>query len=114
MEVTQDKATITLSFEDGSLGTIHYFANGGKAFPKERIEAFGGDGVLQLDNFKRLKGYGWKGFRSKRLLSQDKGQKACAAAFVDSIRNGEPCPIPYEEIIEIARVSIEVAEQLRR
>jgi len=113
MDITEDKASITLSFEDGSMGTIHYFANGGKAFPKERIEAFGGDGVLQLDNFKRLKGYGWKGFKSQRLLTQDKGQKACAAAFVECIRAGHPTPIPYEEIIEVARVSIEVAEQLR-
>lgn len=111
--ITEDKASITLNFEDGSMGTIHYFANGGKAFPKERIEAFGGDGVLQLDNFKRLKGYGWKSFKSQRLLSQDKGQKACAAAFVESIRAGQPVPIPYEEIVEVARVSIEVAEQLR-
>lgn len=113
VEVTEDKASITLSFEDGSHGTIHYFANGGKAFPKERIEAFGGDGVLQLDNFKRLKGYGWKGFRSQRLLSQDKGQKACVQAFLDSIRTGQPAPIPYDEIMEVARVSIEVAEALR-
>jgi predicted dehydrogenase/threonine dehydrogenase-like Zn-dependent dehydrogenase len=111
--VTEDKASITLSFEDGSMGTIHYFANGGKAFSKERIEAFGGDGVLQLDNFKRLEGYGWKGFKSQRLWSQNKGQKACAAAFVESIRAGQPAPIPYEEIMEVARVSIEVAEQLR-
>jgi predicted dehydrogenase len=113
LENTGDNATITLSFEDGSMGTIHYFANGGKAFPKERIEAFGGDGVLQLDNFKRLTAYGWKGFRSQRLFNQDKGQKACAAAYVGSIRAGQPCPIPYGEIIEVARVSIEVAEQLR-
>ncbi|MBL4680759.1 MAG: Gfo/Idh/MocA family oxidoreductase, partial [Pseudomonadales bacterium] len=112
--ITEDKASITLSFEDGSMGTIHYFANGGKAFPKERIEAFGGDGVLQLNNFKHLKGYGWKGFKSQRLLSQDKGQKACAAAFVESIRDGQPVPIPYEEIMEVARVSIEVTAQLRR
>jgi predicted dehydrogenase/threonine dehydrogenase-like Zn-dependent dehydrogenase len=111
--ITEDKASITLSFEDGSMGTIHYFANGGKAFAKERIEAFGSDGVLQLDNFKRLKGYGWKGFKSQRLWSQDKGQKACAAAFVESIRAGQPAPIPYDEIMEVARVSIEVAEQLR-
>ncbi|MCX2977393.1 bi-domain-containing oxidoreductase [Candidatus Marimicrobium litorale] len=111
--ITEDKASITLTFEDGSMGTIHYFANGGKAFPKERIEAFGGDGVLQLDNFKRLKGYGWSGFKSQRLLSQDKGQNACAAAFVESIRSGQPTPIPYDEIMEVARVSIEVAEQLR-
>jgi len=113
VEITEDKASITLIFEDGSMGTIHYFANGGKAFPKERIEAFAGDAVLQLDNFKRLKGFGWKGFKSQRLHSQDKGQKACAAAFVDSIRSGVPAPIAYEEIMEVARVSIEVAEQLR-
>ena len=113
MDITEDKASITLSFEDGSIGTIHYFANGGKAFPKERIEAFGGDGVLQLDNFKRLKGFGWKGFKSQRLRSQDKGQIACAAAFVQSIRSGAPTPIAYEEIMEVARVSIDVAELLR-
>ncbi len=94
LENTGDNASITLSFEDGSMGTIHYFANGGKAFPKERIEAFGGDGVLQLDNFKRLTGYGWKGFSSQRLFSQDKGQKACAAAFVESIRAGQALPHP--------------------
>ncbi len=80
---------------------------------KERIEAFGGDGVLQLDNFKSLKGFGWTGFRSKRLLSQDKGQKACVAAFVNSVRTGSPSPIAYDELIEVARVSIEVAETLR-
>ena len=113
VDIAEDKASITLTFEDGSMGTIHYFANGGKAFPKERIEAFAGDAVLQLDNFKSLKGFGWKGFRSKRLLSQDKGQKACVAAFVDSVRAGFPSPIPYEQIIEVARVSIEVAESLR-
>ncbi|MBL4782702.1 MAG: bi-domain-containing oxidoreductase [Porticoccaceae bacterium] len=111
--IGEDKASITLSFEDGSMGTIHYFANGGKAFPKERIEVFGGDAVLQLDNFKRLKGYGWKGFKSQRLRSQDKGQQACTAAFVESVRGGQPTPIPYEQIMEVARLSIDVAEQLR-
>lgn len=113
VDITEDKASITLSFEDGSMGTVHYFANGGKAFPKERIEAFGGNGVLQLDNFKSLRGFGWRGFKSQRLWRQDKGQKACAAAFVESIRSGLPAPIPYEEIIEVARVSIEIAEKLR-
>ena len=60
-----------------------------------------------------LEGYGWEGFKSQRLLSQDKGQTACALAFVESIRSGQPAPISYEEIMEVARVSIEVAEQLR-
>ena len=37
----QDTLSVTLNFADGSLGTIHYFANGNKAFPKERLEIFG-------------------------------------------------------------------------
>ena len=53
VEVKSDKAVISLFFADGSFGTIHYLANGGKVFPKERIEVFAGDAVLQLDNFRK-------------------------------------------------------------
>ena len=114
IKVRDDKASITLSFADGSFGTIHYFANGGKGFPKERIEVFCGDAVLQLDNYRVLKGFDWLGFNSMRLLKQDKGQKACAKAFIDSIRKGEPSPISYEEIMANSRVSIELASILRK
>lgn len=112
--VCEDKASITLSFEDGSIGTIHYFANGGKAFPKERIEVFANDAVLQLDNFRKLTGFGWKGFNKMKLSNQDKGQKACSKAFIDSIQKGLESPISFDEIIEVARISCQVAEQLRK
>lgn len=111
--ITEDKASITLTFADGSFGTILYLANGGKAFPKERIEVFANDAVLQLDNFKALRSYGWPGFKGKRLFSQDKGQEACAAAFVEAIQQGKPTPIPVDEIFEVSRVSVQVAESLR-
>jgi predicted dehydrogenase/threonine dehydrogenase-like Zn-dependent dehydrogenase len=111
--VTTDVATISLSFADGSLGTIHYFANGSKAFPKERLEVFVSGRVLQLDNFRRMKGYGWPGFRSQNLWRQDKGQKACAQAFIDAVRAGNQSPIPLDEILEVARVTIELGEAAR-
>ena len=111
--IKEDKASVTLTFEDGSFGTIHYLANGGKAFPKERIEVFANDAVLQLDNFRKIEGFGWKGFKKERLLRQDKGQSACTKAFVDAIKSGDPAPIPFDEIIEVAQVSIEVASSLR-
>ena len=106
---TGDTVSLALYFADGSLGTIHYFANGDKAFPKERLEAFAGGQILRLDNFRSLTGYGWKGFRAMNLWRQDKGQKACVAAFLDAIRNGGPDPIPYDEIIEVSRVAIELS-----
>ena len=76
-----DRMTFTLGFEDGSIGTVHYLANGHKAFPKERLEVFCGGRVLQLDNFRRLRGIGWPGFTKMNLWRQDKGHAAGVAAF---------------------------------
>lgn len=110
--VTEDKASITLGFEDGSFGTILYLANGAASFPKERVEVFAAGRVLQLDNFRKLKGYGWPGFSKMNLWKQDKGQNACAAAFLQAVEKGVPA-IPPDEIFEVARVTIEIAELLR-
>lgn len=104
-----DTASIELAFEDGSIGTIHYFANGAKSFPKERLEVFAGGAILQLDNFRKLRGYNWPGFSKMNLLNQDKGQKACAKAFLKAIDDHLP-PIPVEELFEVSRISIEVAK----
>jgi len=111
--ISEDKAIITLTFEDGSVGSIHYFANGGKSFPKERIEVFCDDAVLQLDNFRKLNGFGWKGFSKFKTWSQDKGQNNCVTEFIAAIEKGNACPIAVEEIFEVARVSVEIAESLR-
>lgn len=113
VEVAEDKAVIVVGFADGSLGTINYLANGGSVFPKERIEVFAGGAVLQIDNFRALRGYGWKGFTAKRALRQDKGQAACCAAFLDAVSTGRPA-IPPAELFEVARAIIDAAEQLRR
>jgi predicted dehydrogenase len=106
---TADTHTMTLSFADGSMGTIHYFANGSKQFPKERLEVFVEGRVLQLDNFRKLKGFGFAGFRRMRLWKQDKGQMACAEAFLSAIRSGGAAPIPFDEIVEVARTTIAIA-----
>lgn len=106
---TGDTASLQLEFADGSIGTVHYFANGSKAFPKERLEVFAAGRVLQLDNFRTLTGYGWPGFKKMNLWRQDKGQKACAAAFVQAVAQGGPAPIPLAEILEVSRIAIDLA-----
>lgn len=113
LRIRDDKATIALSFADGSVGTIHYFGNGHKGFPKERIEAFGAGRVLQLDNFRQLRGWGWPSFRVMRQWTQDKGQVAWAGNFVAAVRDGSPAPVPFEELLEVARATINAAGALR-
>ena len=113
IEVRDDKVSITLTFKDGSFGTIHYFANGSAEFPKERIEVFCENAILQMDNYRVLSGFGWSGFNKMKLLKQDKGQNACVKAYINSISKGTEPPIPYDEIMESSRVSIEIANSLR-
>jgi predicted dehydrogenase/threonine dehydrogenase-like Zn-dependent dehydrogenase len=106
----RDSASITLTFADGSIGSIHYLSNGSKSFPKERLEVFAAGRVLQLDNFRRLRSFGWPGFRRMNLWRQDKGQKACAAAFLRAVAAGGAPPIPLDEILEVSRVAIEIEQ----
>ena len=108
--MTDENLTFTLSFADGSVGTVHYLANGHKSFPKERLEVFCAGRILQLDNFRTLTGCGWPGFRKMRLWSQDKGNAACVAAFIDAVRRGGPSPIAFDELVEVTRITLQVVE----
>ncbi len=112
LAVREDRASITLEFEDGSFGTVHYLANGHRSYPKERLEVFCRGAVIALDNFRKMTGYGWRGFRKMHLRRQDKGNSACAAAFVQAIEQGLPSPIPFDEIVEVTRATIDAVDQL--
>jgi len=106
-----DVASLQLRFADGSIGTVHYLANGSKDYPKERLEVFCGGGVLQLDNFRELRGFGWPGLRKQALARQDKGHRAEMEALVSAARAGEPSPIPWEQVVSVSRWSIRLARE---
>ena len=102
-----DTFSVQICFNNGSIGTVHYFANGHKLFPKERLEIFAGQKTFQLDNFKKLKGWGVKGFKNRSNFKQDKGQKDCVLKFLNSIEHGGSDPIPRSQIFEVQRWLIE-------
>jgi len=103
-----DTRTLELVFSDGSIGSIHYFSNGAKSYPKEDLKIFTAGKILEMNNYKKLKGYGWDSFSVMRSFSQDKGNKNCVSDFVKSIKEGEASPIPFNEIIQVNRISIEL------
>ena len=104
-----DTASINLGFADGSIATVHYFANGSKKYPKERVEVFSGGRILVNDNFRTLTAHGWPAVRTLRLRRQDKGHAAAVAAFMDAVRSGGPAPIPLDELIEVSDISLRAA-----
>ncbi len=103
--VKEDKMSVTMGFEDGSVGTVNYFANGPKSYPKERMEVFSEGRVLALDNFRRLDGYGFAGFRKLKTFRQDKGHAAEFAAFADRVAAGGEPLIPREHLVNVTLAS---------
>jgi predicted dehydrogenase len=110
----EDNVSISLTFEDGSIGTVSYFANGDRSLPKERLEVFQSGRVGILDDFRSLT---WiakgrkKAFRSR--LRQDKGHQGEWEAFVDAILNTHEPPIPYNQIFAVTRATFATVQALR-
>ena len=100
-----DKMSIVLGFEDGSVGTVNYFANGSKSYPKELLEVFSQGRVLRLDNFRRLTGYGFKGFSRFKTARQDKGHAAEFAALVLRVAAGGEPLIPLDQLVNVTLAS---------
>ncbi len=111
--VHEDKMSIVLGFEDGSVGTVNYFANGSKKYPKETLEVFSDGRVLRLDNFRRLTGYGFKGFRKFKTSRQDKGHAAEFAAFIERVGSGGQPLIPLEQLENVTLASFAAMESAR-
>jgi predicted dehydrogenase/threonine dehydrogenase-like Zn-dependent dehydrogenase len=103
--VRDDKTSIILGFVDGSIGTVNYFANGPKSYPKEMLEIFSDGRVIKMENFRRTRGYGFKDFRTFKTSRQDKGHRAEIAALIDLVEQGGRPLIPFDELINSTRAS---------
>jgi predicted dehydrogenase len=108
-----DTLTVSLTYANGSIGTICYFANGDKSLPKERVEVFAHGCAAVLEDFKRLTIHAGGRRREHKLLSQDKGQKSEVQAFLEAVRTGGPPPIAYEELFSTSRATFSILESIR-
>jgi len=108
---SDDNVVITLRFGNGSLGTIHYVANGDKSFSKERVEVFGGGAVAVLEDFRRLELV--RGGRKRVMenrLTQDKGHRGEWQAWAEAIVGKRAEPIPFDEIVASTLATLRIAE----
>jgi len=107
-----DNASILLKYENSTNAVINYFANGSKAYAKERIEIFHQERTLIMDNWRNLKGYGFSNFSSARS-TQDKGHQNQFNKLIESIQNGGGQIIPMDEIINTTKASFAAIESLK-
>lgn len=105
VELRDDKMTMSISMEDGSIGSINYLANGSKAYPKESMELFSDGRVLKLDNFRTTFGYDFNNFKKLSTSRQEKGHKQQFSQVIDSIVGGKGSLIPLDELVNVTLAS---------
>ncbi|MEW4922387.1 bi-domain-containing oxidoreductase [Algibacter sp. 2305UL17-15] len=111
-EENTDNASILLQYENGTNAVINYFANGSKAYSKERLEVYSQERTLIMDNWRKLKGYGFKGF-SKAGTKQDKGHFNQFNELVKQQQKGGTAIIPFDDIVNTTKASFAAIESLK-
>ena len=107
-----DNTSILLRYENGSNAVINYFANGSKAYAKERVEVFSQEKVLILDNWRKLEGFGIKGF-SRMKGGMDKGHDRQFAMLTDRVKNGGAPLISFDSIVNTTKASFACIESMK-
>lgn len=99
-----DNASILLRYRNGSNAVVNYFANGSKAYAKERVEVFSQERVFVLDNWRKLKAYGVKGF-SSMSKSLDKGHAEQFRLLAEHAALGGAPLIDFDSIVNTTKAS---------
>ncbi|HWW13826.1 MAG TPA: bi-domain-containing oxidoreductase [Candidatus Dormibacteraeota bacterium] len=107
-----DNVLLTISFADGSVGTIHYLANGASTVEKEYIEVFGESKTARMWNFKKLE-CAVGGKKSSTSFSGDKGHAAEMRALLDGFESDARSPISVESLAATSRLTFAAMESLR-
>jgi predicted dehydrogenase len=106
-----DVVTMTIGFDDGSMGTVHYFSNGDAAYPKERLEVFGQEKTAVIDDWRILELAAGGKTQRKKSQTMQKGHAEEAKAFLIACRTGE-APVALDSLIDTTLVTLLAVDDL--
>lgn len=108
-----DTLQISLSYQNGSIASISYFANGDKSVPKERVEIFANGCTAILNDFKELSIFSKGRKKRTKLMAQDKGQKMEVNEFFRAILENPTSVISFDEIYNNSLLSFKIIDSIR-
>jgi predicted dehydrogenase/D-arabinose 1-dehydrogenase-like Zn-dependent alcohol dehydrogenase len=111
-KVTDDQCFMTLRHANGSVSSIGYLAGGDKAFPKERVEVFGGGCVGVIDDFRSVTTCR-NGRMSTTKSQMHKGHLEEIQAFASALCDKRESPIPWDDLRAVTAASILAVRSLR-
>ena len=103
-----DNLILELVFEDGSLGTLTYVANGSNQLGKERIEVFCEGQTIVLDDFTTatISRNNARAPVTEKLRQIDKGHAEECRLVIEGLTRGTGMPIPRADILHVTEVTL--------
>jgi predicted dehydrogenase/threonine dehydrogenase-like Zn-dependent dehydrogenase len=108
---SDEDVSILLKFENGSSATINYFTNGHKAYDKERVELYANGKTILIENWKHLKGFGFKALTNKSVI-QDKGHAQQFKLLAEQINKNTEALIPFDSLYNSTAAAIAATQSL--
>jgi predicted dehydrogenase/threonine dehydrogenase-like Zn-dependent dehydrogenase len=107
-----DNISVSIKFDNGSIGNLIYVANGPRALPKEQIEVFGGGKVGRIHDFRS--GEFITDSKTIKIKSTSKGHKQEVLAFIEAIRNkSTTSPISFSSILLTTQTTLSIIDSLK-
>ncbi len=111
-DLYSDNASILLKYRNGSQGVINYFSDGNKGYPKENIVIFDQGKNIEIDNFRKIKYYGYHSRGKSR--PQDKGHKEQFKRWINMIKSGDKPIISFDQIMNVSKAAIACVESIEK
>ena len=110
-----DNVVVTLKMANGAVGSITYVAGGNKAYPRERVEVFGGGAVGVVENFRSAIFVERKRQRRKRSWAGvDRGHRGEMEALLSALRERNASPVAFEEYVATTLATFAIEESLQK
>jgi predicted dehydrogenase len=103
----------TLSFADGSVGSLTYTSLGSSKYPKEIFHLYADEAVQILTDYRQLESVGG----ASQVIRADKIEKGHfeeLEAFVGVLKNGGEWPIPLWQQIQASKIALTIEEHIRQ
>ena len=107
----RDNVSITIKFENGSIGTLIYTAAGSAILPKEYFELHSERKSAIMNNFETVELFGGKG-RKILKMDSDKGISEEIKSFYNAIKNNLKSPIDFDELVGVTETTFAAVESL--
>ena len=110
--VANDNVAITIRWKDGSLTVLTYTSLGHAGLPKERIEIFVNGSSIVIDNFRKMRLFGFKE-KDVTLKREDKGHFQQLVELARLLKGEKSNIVSFQEYIKAMKITFKTWNTMR-